>query len=149
MQLGHGRRKSNPSLPPGMVARNLKKGGITTPRWSWTRGRKQLPQGKEVSFQSCGWAKPRAQEQKDEIAPATQGKKRGGKEDATPEVETPPTDAESPLPRTSLKSKFDKLVLDGVRIAITGSFTQPDDNKFSELGRHMTSTPGKFISGDS
>jgi hypothetical protein len=83
---------------------------------------------------SCGWAKPRAQEQKDGIAPATQGKERGDKEDATPEVETHATNAKSPLPRTSLKSKFDKLVLDGVRIAITGSFTQPDDNNFSELG---------------
>jgi hypothetical protein len=83
---------------------------------------------------SCGWAEPRAQEQKDGIAPAIQGKERGGKEDATPEVETPATDAKSPLPRTSLKSKFDKLVLDCVRIAITGSITQPDDNKFSELG---------------
>jgi hypothetical protein len=55
---------------------------------------------------SCGWAKPRAQEQKDGIAPATQGKERGGKDDATPEVETPATGAESPLPRTNLKSKF-------------------------------------------
>jgi hypothetical protein len=83
---------------------------------------------------SCRWAESRAQEQKDGIAPATQGKERGGKEDATPEVETPATDAKSPLPRTSLKSKFNKLVLDGVRIAITGSFTQPEDDKFSELG---------------
>ncbi len=83
---------------------------------------------------SCGWSKPRAQEQKDGIAPTTQGKEGGGKEDTTPKVETPATDTKSPLPRTSLKSKFDKLVLDGVRIAITGSFTQPNNNKSSELG---------------
>ncbi len=92
---------------------------------------------------SCRWAKPRAQEQKDGIAPATQGNERGGKGDATTEVKTPSTNAKSPLPRTSLKSKFDKLVLDGVHIAITGSFTQPNDNEFSELGPAYNLYTGK------
>ncbi len=92
---------------------------------------------------SCRWAESRAQEQKDGIALATQGKERGGKEDAIPEVETPATNADSPLPRTSLKSKFNKLVLDGVHIAITGSFTQPDNNKFSGLGPAYNLYTGK------
>ncbi len=92
------------------------------------------PRQGSLLLASCGWAEPRAQEQKDGIALATQGKERGGEEDATPEIKTPATNAESPLLKTSLKSKFDKLVLDGVPIAITGSITQPDDDEFSELG---------------
>ena len=52
----------------------------------------------------------------------------------------------SPPPRTRLKCKFDKLVLDGVRIAITGSFTQPKDNDFSELGPAFDLYTGKITS---
>jgi hypothetical protein len=65
---------------------------------------------------------------------ATQGEERGGEKDATSSVKSPATKVESPFPRTSLKSKFNRLVLDGVRIAITGSFPQSKDGKLSKLG---------------
>jgi hypothetical protein len=89
---------------------------------------------------SCGWAKPRVQGQEGGVASATQGEERGDEKDS---VESPATKVDSPLPRTSLKSKFDRLVLDGVRIAITGSFPQSKDSKLSKLGPAQDLYTGK------
>jgi hypothetical protein len=83
---------------------------------------------------SCGWAEPQVQGQEGGVALATQGGERGGEKYATSSVKFPTTKVKSPLPRTSLKSKFDRLVLGGVRIAITGSFSQSEDGKLSKLG---------------
>jgi hypothetical protein len=47
MQSGHHCRKSNASLPPDMVARNLKKGGITMSRWSWTQAGSNYPKARK------------------------------------------------------------------------------------------------------
>jgi hypothetical protein len=73
--------------------------------------------------------------QVDNTAPVTQGEEKDEEDDETnSEAGRSSTNTESPLPRTRLKCKFDKLILDGVRIAITGSFPQPEDNDLSELG---------------
>ena len=78
---------------------------------------------------SCGRAEACASSHKGENTTNRQGNNREGAE-----VTTFDNDEESPLQGTRLSSKFNMLALDGVHIAITGSFPHLKEGDDSELG---------------
>ena len=102
-----------------------------------TEGNQEASTPKHGSYlpSTCGWAESPTAMQVDDTAPVTQGEEREEEENETNSVNGDLSmTTESPLSKTRLKCKFDKLILDGVRIAITGSFPQPEEDDLSELG---------------
>jgi hypothetical protein len=89
---------------------------VTTPR----RGSSLPP--------SCGWAGAHTRSHKGEVAANCQGSNREGGE-----VTTFDNDEENPLQRTRLCSKFNTLALDGVHVAIMGTFSHLKEGEDSEL----------------
>ena len=117
-----------------------------------TEGNQEVSTPKHGSYlpSTCGWAESPTAMQVDDTAPVTQGEERDEEDNETNSANGDlSTNTESPLSKTRLKCKFDKLILDGVRIAITGSFPQPEEDDLSELGPAYDLYTGKTIYVDS